>query len=216
MSAKIGETKQYHVLSEARRILGISRDDLSKRVGLAVATLRKIESGERRLTEKAAWRIAIATGVQPRQLLLGSKGEVLNFQGKALAVNDYERSKMSSKSTPRTQIDRDVGIFTHQIELMLDASVQKTPACYKVFFLALSQTLKELEVEFALSDEMKKISKSYGLWSPYGHVRPGDHNREEKNKRRAEMYEQNAIDVRPKKRASQKVESPRKALRRPL
>jgi transcriptional regulator with XRE-family HTH domain len=76
-------------LQRRRRALDLTQADLGRRVGIAAATIRKIEADERRPSTQVAERLADALAIPPAEHVLfirAARGELASLDGLAAAV----------------------------------------------------------------------------------------------------------------------------------
>jgi transcriptional regulator with XRE-family HTH domain len=147
-----------HVLRTARTILGFTQRRLAQRVGKAVITIQKIESGQIKPSRKLANRLSIETGVDPKQLMENFEPEtpyVVMAHPEMLTLEKFKtRKKLTLNETTVPAIEREVDILAKSIRQMLMASVEKK--CLWVVCYALRQAFEDLRNEFALKLKAEK------------------------------------------------------------
>src|SRR5258707_11513121 len=86
-----------HVVTRIREALGLSRQELARRIGVSNVYLSKIEHGERELTDEIAFRIFVETGVPRAELLKGKNGRAIDVFGKEITKESYALSRQRSR-----------------------------------------------------------------------------------------------------------------------
>jgi transcriptional regulator with XRE-family HTH domain len=136
-----------HVLRTIRARHELSQPALARLVGVEAITIKKIESGQLKLSRKLAHRISIATGADPQQLIDNFEPQTPYLVG--AHPEELTRESVQARRKPKLKdVDEAARILGQAIQEMLRASVRK--GSIWVLWYALRQAIQELSEEFDL------------------------------------------------------------------
>jgi|SRR6516164_2860476 len=155
-----------HVLRTARIIHELTQQQLAKRVGVAVITLQKIESGQIKLSKRLANRLSIATGVDPAQLIENFEPEkpylnVISFRSPTpprIPLKNSRALQLIKENKPsKDSMETELRLIQDSLRQMLEASIPK--GSYWVLLHAISWALSDLREEFKLPPKVQAARK---------------------------------------------------------
>jgi DNA-binding XRE family transcriptional regulator len=142
-----------HVLTRTREIYNLTREKLASRIGAAPITIKKIESGDLKVSATLARRIYIQTGLNPVQLIENLWPETPMHPGGEPLTSDHMKrvQEKRTESEGQDDVDRSVRHFTAVLESLLDASVveHKLWALRPTIQAALDKVIDDFELRDA-------------------------------------------------------------------
>jgi transcriptional regulator with XRE-family HTH domain len=204
-----------HVITKARDILGLTRQQLAERIGIKRVSLEKIERGERRLTLKVALQVRAVTQVSIDQLMAGKRGRPVDGMGNIITKKSMDEIGNLRAEIPIERVDQFVAIYACRVEFLLDAAAHAEPEKFSVIDYALDEALDKLEKEFGLSRGMSALRNDYARsfiasgmvperakrrFAPNTYWVPGAEDQALKNEYRKLRYKARAITARTKRK----------------
>jgi transcriptional regulator with XRE-family HTH domain len=149
-----------HVVTEARKILGLTRPQLAERIGVSRVYVEKIERGQTP-SLNVAFRIREITGVAIDQLMAGEKGRPVDGSGRPITKEFVNEANALRETIPIERVDQKVSSLAYGIEILLDAAAHAEPEKFSVVEWALWGALEDIEKEFELTSGVTRIRKGY-------------------------------------------------------
>jgi transcriptional regulator with XRE-family HTH domain len=151
------------VLRTARQLLGVSQQELSRRIGCSKVTIEKFENGTAGISEELALRIALELDVDLDQLLDNSMPEApLTIMGEALSFEIYEKWKIQRQwHADKDSVDRARLLEGVRRTLLLDAAAKAGK--YRMVSLALEHATTQLVKKFGLEEEFAAERSRHGF-----------------------------------------------------
>jgi DNA-binding XRE family transcriptional regulator len=143
-------------------MLGLTQDQLAKRLGTTWVTINRIENGSLKISRKLALRLSALTGVQYGDIKENEPGPLRTWHGQLSSGRLDQLDQMARELAPR-QLKTLIGNATYRAELILTAALQQD-AARKFWTLdaAIEAMFDELEHEFGLQRLVRQLRKANG------------------------------------------------------
>lgn len=152
-------SKRNLTLPKLREVLGVTQSEFAALVGISLDTIKSIESGRQRLSDKLAHRIVLVTGVHALSLLDNS-GVLLNSQEDRYTRQDYdfwrETINPSSESVARQKF-KEIKDWIEVVFLAAAKPRNKLKNRLPSVYTSLVNWLDETRTTFKLAGEIDEI-----------------------------------------------------------
>ena len=167
-------------MKELRKVIGITQRELAAMIGASKDTVASWEIGRNRVSAGMARRIALATGVDERSLLKGSRPMLTYHPARRpFTLEEFERhQKLFWGGSAEESVRRHLPRCTDALELLLRAAAQageggipaRMAGVLDSFIQWCQQTRKDFRLEKEIDAQLEErkatleLNKSYARW----------------------------------------------------